>query len=114
MNMLEQRHKIAQMVNAVHLRICDMFPAFIHNGWRYRGFEPDQVGGVGVVVILRFEKSIKGRTAFVEVQISEVSFNNPDFDMKRYVDEALREQEVLLVIEREAQLDLNLPSVTPQ
>jgi hypothetical protein len=99
------KEMLRQMAHGVHGRICELFPLFIINGWRYRGFEPEEVGGVGVVVILRFEKSIRGRTAFIEIQISEFSFNSPQFRMRDFIVEQINAQEALLLIERQRQLD---------
>lgn len=97
--------QIREMVSGVHGRICDLFPLFVVSGWCYRGFQPDEVGGVGVVVLLRFEKIIRGRTAYVEIQIGEMSFNNPLFDLRAFIIEQLHTEEAGLIRQREQQLD---------
>ena len=98
--------ELRRMVNAVHLRLCEHFPLLVVNGaWRYRGFDTEEVGGFGRVVILRFERDIRGRTAFIEVQITEWSFNNPLFDMRAFIIEKVSEEDRKLTEERTKQLD---------
>lgn len=94
-----------EMVNGVHGRICEMFPMFFVSGWKYKGFEPDEMGGIGRVVILRFEKAIRGKVGYVEIQVSEFSFNNPAYDLKSFIIEQIRAQELALIERRQRELD---------
>lgn len=97
--------RVLEMVRGVHGRVCEMFPLFVVNGWRYRGFKPEDAGEAGIVVVLRFEKPIGGREAYVNVQLGEPQFNDSPLKLRDVIVSQLQSHETMLHMQRAAQLE---------
>jgi hypothetical protein len=88
----------------VHARLASLFPLLLVSGWAYKGFGVQGIGGMGFL-ILRFEKLIRGRAAFVKLRISRPLFEDVSFDLAGWMTAELHGQEASLIEQRRRQLD---------